>query len=63
MRKHYDFSGAVKNPHAGKFKDGYTIVVSHNDYDEVITIKKEIKPKSDSNNKTKVAVSAMATNV
>jgi len=23
MRKHYDFSDAVKNPHAGKFKDGY----------------------------------------
>ena len=48
MRKHYDFSNAVKNPHAGKFKDGYTIVVSHQDYDEVITVKKEKKPKSDS---------------
>jgi len=40
MRKHYDFSNAIKNPHAGKFKDGYIIVVSHQDYDEVITVKK-----------------------
>jgi len=48
MRKHYDFSSAVKNPHAGKFKAGYTMVVSHKDYDEVITVKKEKKPKGES---------------
>jgi len=62
MRKHYDFSGAVKNPHAGKFKDGYTIVVSHQDYDEIITIKKEKKPKS-VNITTEPVVSTPVTNV
>jgi len=46
MRKHYDFSNAVKNPHAGKFKDGYTIVVEHKDYDEVITVTKSKKQKA-----------------
>jgi len=49
MRKHYDFSNAVKNPHAGKFKDGYTIVVEHKDYDEIITVKKSVKPKGGNN--------------
>ena len=44
MRKHYDFSKAVRNPHAGKFKDGYTIVVEHKDYDEIITVTKSNKP-------------------
>jgi len=47
MRKNYDFSGAIKNPHAGKFKDGYTIIVNHNDYDEIITITKTKKPKGE----------------
>ena len=47
MRKHYDFSNAVKNPHAGKLKDGYTIIVEHKDYDEIITIKKTKKQKSE----------------
>jgi len=48
MRKHYDFSNAVRNPHAGKFKDGYTIIVEHKDYNEVITITKSRKPKEGS---------------
>ena len=48
MRKKYDFSNAMKNPHAGKFKDGYTIVVEHKDYDEIIKITKEKKVKSES---------------
>ena len=47
MRKHYDFSNAVRNPHAGKFKNGYTIIIEHKDYDEVITIKKTKKPKDE----------------
>jgi len=47
MRKHYDFSNAVRNPHAGKFKDGYTIIVEHKDYDEVITVTKSRKPKEE----------------
>jgi len=54
MRKHYDFSNAVKNPHAGKLRDGYTIVVEHNDYDEIITIKKTIKQKSGKNAATNI---------
>jgi len=63
MRKHYDFSNAVKNPHAGKFKDGYTIVVSHQDYDEVITVKKEKKPKRDNDIITESVVSVPVTNI
>jgi len=63
MRKHYNFSGAVKNPHAGKFKDGYTIVVSHQDYDEVITVKKEKKTKCSSEATIEPVVSVPATNV
>ena len=63
MRKHYDFSDAVKNPHAGKFKDGYTIVVSHKDYDEVIIVKKEKKPKGDNSNPVKAVVSTPVPNV
>ena len=47
MRRHYDFSNATKNPHAGKFKDGYTIIVEHKDYDEVITVSKTKKPKTE----------------
>jgi len=35
-----DFSKGSKNPFAGKFKDGYTVIVEHEDYDEVITIRK-----------------------
>ena len=35
-----DFSKGRKNPFAGQFKDGYTIIVEHEDFDEVITIKK-----------------------
>jgi hypothetical protein len=35
-----DFTNARKNPFAGKFKDGYTIIVEHKDYDEVITVNK-----------------------
>ena len=47
MRKHYDFSNAVKNPHAGKLKNGYTIIVEHKEYDEIITVTKSQKPKCD----------------
>ena len=47
MRKHYDFSNAVRNPHAGKFKDGYTIIVEHKDYDEIISVKKTKIPKGE----------------
>jgi len=47
VRKRYDFSNAVRNPHAGKFKDGYTIIVEHKDYNEVITVTKSRKPKDE----------------
>jgi len=60
MRKHYDFSNAIKNPHAGKFKDGYTVIVEHKDFDEIITVKKTTKLKGQSNNNVTVASSADA---
>ena len=63
MRKHYDFSNAVKNPHAGKFKGGYTIVVAHKDYDEVITVKKAKKPKHEGITATGTGVSVPVTKV
>jgi hypothetical protein len=47
MRKHYDFSNAIKNPHAGMLKDGYTIIVTHKEYDEIITVKKSKKLRSE----------------
>ena len=40
-----DLSNAIKNPFAGKFKDGYTIVVEHEDYDEIITVSKSRRAK------------------
>ena len=43
-----DFSNAVMNPHAGKLKNGYTIIIEHKDYDEVITISKTKRPKGTS---------------
>jgi len=43
MKKSYNFSNAVKNPHAGKLKNGYKIVVEHKDYNEVITVIKTTK--------------------
>ena len=41
-----DFSKGRKNPFAGKFKDGYTIIVEHKDYDEIIEIKKTRREKA-----------------
>jgi hypothetical protein len=35
-----DFSKARKNPFAGKFKDGYTFIIEHKNYDEIVTVKK-----------------------
>ena len=29
MKDHYDFSKGVKNPFAGKFKNGYTVTVHY----------------------------------
>ncbi|MCL2109091.1 MAG: hypothetical protein FWH20_07080 [Oscillospiraceae bacterium] len=43
-----DFSKAVKNPFAGKFKNGYTIIAEHKDYNEIITIKKTRQNKNPS---------------
>ena len=42
-----DFSKGRKNPFAGKFKDGYTIIVEHKDFDEIITVKKTRRDKKD----------------
>ena len=41
-----DFSKATKNPFAGKFTNGYTVIVEHEDYNEIIEIKKTRKRKS-----------------
>jgi hypothetical protein len=41
-----DFSNAVKNPFAGKFRNGYTVIVEHKDYDEIITVKKTRRDKN-----------------
>ena len=49
MRKYYDFSNAKKNPHNEMLKNGYTIIVEHNDFNETITVKKTRQQKS--NNK------------
>ena len=35
-----DFSKGRKNPFAGRFKDGYTIIVEHKDHDEIIKVSK-----------------------
>jgi len=36
-----DFARGVRNPFAGKLKDGYKIIVEYADYDEVITVSKK----------------------
>jgi len=41
-----DFSKAIKNPFAGKFNDGYTIIAEHKDYDEIITVTKKKRSKT-----------------
>jgi len=40
-----DISKVRKNPFAGRFRDGYTIIIEHKDYDEVITVKKTRRAK------------------
>ena len=62
MRKHYDFSNAKRNPHAGKFKDGYTIIVEHKEYDEIINITKTKKSKSDGSMEAASGVAVPAIN-
>jgi len=44
-----DFSKGRKNPFAGQFKDGYTIIVEHDTYEEIITINKKRVPKAIAN--------------
>ena len=42
MKKEYNLSDGIKNPFAGKFNDGYKIVVHHksqnNKWDETINV-------------------------
>ena len=40
-----DFSKGRKNPFAGQFKDGYTIIIEHDDHEEVIEVKKTRREK------------------
>ena len=59
MRKHYDFSNAVKNPHAAKLKSGYKIIINHKDYDEIITVTKSMKQKKENEENSTVMSSAV----
>jgi len=54
-----DISKGRKNPFAGRFKDGYTIVVEHQDYDEVITVKKTRRAKKVVSNEQRTTKSAV----
>ena len=40
-----DLSKAIKNPYAGRFTNGYTVIVEHEDCNEIIKIKKSRKRK------------------
>ena len=42
-----DLSKFVKNPFAGQFKDGYTVIIEHEDHEEIITISKSRRDKKD----------------
>jgi len=46
MKDHYDFSNAIKNPFAKSMKKGYTIIIEHDNYNEIIEVKKTIQEKS-----------------
>jgi len=63
MRRHYDFKNAVKNPYAGRLKDGYTIVIEHKDFNEVITVKKSKLPKNENGSITEVDSAVSAVNI
>jgi len=43
-----DFAKGYKNPLAGKFRNDYTIIVEHADYDEIITVSKKRRSKGQS---------------
>ena len=44
-----DFSKGRKNPFAGMFKDGYTTIVEHKEFDEIITVMKTRRNKKNNN--------------
>ena len=54
-----DISKGRKNPFAGRFKDGYTIIVEHQDHDEVITVKKTRRAKIGASNEHQPSGSAV----
>ena len=45
MKENYDFSNAIKNPFAKAMKNGYTLIIEHDDYNEIIEVKKHGKIK------------------
>jgi len=48
MKDHYDFSKAVRRPDfAEKLKNGYTIRIEHEDYDEIIDVSRKIIAKNE----------------
>jgi len=42
-----DFSQGRVNPFAGMFKNGYTVIIEHKNYDEIITVSKSKRKKAD----------------
>ena len=54
-----DISKGRRNPFAGRFRDGYTVIVEHQDYDEVITVKKARREKSKASNEQQPSGSAV----
>ena len=63
MKKNYDFSNATRNPHAKKLENGYTIVIEHKDYNEVITVKKSKQAKENKNTSADETPKIVAANV
>ncbi|MCL2171484.1 MAG: hypothetical protein FWB71_04965 [Defluviitaleaceae bacterium] len=46
MKDEYDFSKAVRNPHfAAKMKNGYTVIIEHDEHDEIIRVERTVKTK------------------
>jgi len=62
MREHYDFSEAIKNPHAKRLKKGYTFVIEHENYDEIIKVEKSIKVRNSNDSKVEPVKKVSAKN-
>ena len=54
-----DFSKGRKNPFAGRFKNGYTVIVEHEGYDEIRKYDFNKIPRSESGNAIPVEVAVV----